>query len=427
MESYSIFAIVITLYYARLLFLRLNVTLAFREFVLFIYSVNYLFSPALVYLLQDSGYVYKMRIPESEYFILTIPSILLFHYGMFVGSSKLFNINLKSIKFGTYLNQQLLISWIILGVFLSVFAKYIPTSLAFIAYLLAMLKYIAAYSLYIFDKRKYRYYLLGLLIFEISNALFGGMFGDLFLWFGFSAIFWCFLEKPTVKLKLLISVAVLILFVVIQSSKVDYRNKIWISGEDTGLASFSESATKQVNSDKLFSTEQTLFNLNRLNQGWIFASTVSNMNRSANFQGLSLVSLYVQSAFLPRFISPDKLQSGDKDIFNKFSGHYIGKGTSMGLGVFADGYIAYKSNGVYLFAFVLGLIFYTIFKIVENWTKISPFFVMFLYPIFFYAVRPDCETQTLLGHIVKSLIVFGILVQVYKYYFLRSRLLYDQV
>lgn len=92
----------------------------------------------------------------------------------------------------------------------------------------------------------------------------------------------------------------------------------------------------------------------------------------------------------------------------------------MGLGIFADGYIAYGAWGVYIFGFALGLIFSLTFKLVERWTKISPFYVLLLLPMLNYAVRPDCELQTTINHLAKSIVVFGALV-----YFTKNRFTLD--
>jgi hypothetical protein len=420
MEPYSIFAILITIYYLRLFFLKLNSTLAFREFVLLIYSFNYLFSPAIVYFLQDSNYVYRMKISESDFFILTIPSVFLLHFGMFFKPTNLFRISLKDIGIISFLNQRLLIGWIIFGISFSFFGKYLPSSLTFLAYLLSMSRYIAGFLLFFIDKRKYRYLILLLIFFDLIIALSSAMFGDLFLWISFSYIFWCFIDKPSLKSKILHFVFFFIILIVIQTIKSDYRIKIWSESEKSNFLFINESFSEQFNSNFYLTNNQILYNLTRLNQGWIFASTVANMNLSEKFQGFALVNLYIESAFLPRFISPHKIKSGDQVIFNEFSGHRINPGTSMGLGMFADGYIAFKHLGVYFFAFALGLIFFSIFKILEHWTKISPFFVMFLFPIFFYAIRPDCDTQTLFGHIVKSLLIIGFIVRYFSKNFNRQ-------
>jgi len=134
---------------------------------------------------------------------------------------------------------------------------------------------------------------------------------------------------------------------------------------------------------------------------------------------LENVKIYLIAAILPRVIAKDKLVAGDKEIFNKYSGHVISGDTSMGLGIFADGYIAYGVWGVLIFGYAFGFLFSYTFRIILNWTKISPFFFILTFPILNYAVRPDCEIQTILGHIVKSLVVYSLIVLFYKGYFKR--------
>ena len=89
----------------------------------------------------------------------------------------------------------------------------------------------------------------------------------------------------------------------------------------------------------------------------------------------------------------------------------------MGLGVFADGYIAYGYWGVMFFTFGLGLLFNFTFRIIESWAKLSEFYTLMVLPLLNYAIRPDCELQTTINHLVKGLIVFGILVTLTKFNF----------
>jgi hypothetical protein len=93
----------------------------------------------------------------------------------------------------------------------------------------------------------------------------------------------------------------------------------------------------------------------------------------------------------------------------------------MGLGILADGYIAYGFYGALIFAFALGLIFSIVFNTVEGWSKLSPFFVLFIFPILNYAVRADCETQTIMTHLVKGTLVFGLVIAYYKRRYFKKR------
>ncbi len=412
----SAIAIAVFIYYFRMFFLQLNKTIAFREFVLLLYATNYLLAPALVYQIQDDSYYYGQKIPAEDFFILTIPALFLLQFGLFIRSSKIFEIDFLNVVLGSALNQKLLTRWLMFGIAISLMVNSLPAGIAFIGYLLAMIKYIAAYGLFIINRKKYKFLLFGLIIFEVLNALRAGMFGDLLMWVVLTFLLWCFLFKPSTILKTGIFAIGILVFFVIQISKGDYRSKTWAGSEESGFSTFTESATESLAAvDFEGGDNQTLLVvLTRLNQGWIFASTVKNMDEKQNFQQLNLLKRYLASAILPRFLAPDKINSGDKEVFNKFSGHYIKDGTSMGLGVLADGYIAYGRWGVYLFTFGLGLLFYVVFRLVETWIDISPFFVLFMYPIFFYAVRPDCETQTLLGHMVKSTLIFSVVVYYYK-------------
>jgi hypothetical protein len=223
--------------------------------------------------------------------------------------------------------------------------------------------------------------------------------------------------KPTMRVKLIGAISLVTFILFIQAIKVTYREQVWFGGKDASIETIAAVAKSKAGSDDMIGENNLLATLNRGNQAWIFASTVEHMDRYKDFQELTIVYRYFESALLPRFIAPNKIKSGDKEIFNQFSGHILDEGTSMGLGIFADGYIAYGASGVYIFGFVLGLIFSLTFKLVEGWTKISPFYVLLLLPMLSYAVRPDCELQTTINHLAKSIVVFGALVYVTKHRF----------
>jgi hypothetical protein len=236
------------------------------------------------------------------------------------------------------------------------------------------------------------------------------MYHDAIMWVIFFALFLIYSFKLSFRWKLmgLLSGIGFILF--IQAVKYTYREQTWAGDKSASFQTVTEVGLTKVNSDELLGEENLLNTLNRSNQAWIFASTVDNMDSKKNFQGLNNVNKYLESALLPRFLAPNKIKSGSQEIFNEFSGHFLKETTSMGLGIFADGYIAYGSVGVYVFGFVLGLIFALTFKIVEKWASISPFYILMLLPLLNYAVRPDCELQTTINHLAKGLMLYGLLV-----------------
>lgn len=386
-----------------------NNNFVFREWALLLYVLNYLVAPAITYQLPDEQVLYGMQIPSDEYFVLALPGFLLFALGMYILPTNIFKIDYQKVGQSTIVNKDFLIKTTIFGLLLNLSTRFFPGELGFIAYLLSMVRFVGAFALLSID-RKLWFWSAIVIVLELASGFLAGLFHDSIMWVIFFGLFYIYTEKPTFRTKLIGVVSTISLILFIQAVKFAYREQVWKGEKAATLTTVAEVGSTKASSDQLLGEENLLSTLNRGNQAWIFASTVDNMNRNKNFQGLTNVNKYMEAALLPRFLAPNKIKSGDKEIFNEFSGHAINEGTSMGLGIFADGYIAYGSWGVYIFGFVLGLIFSLTFKLVERWTTVSPFYVLLLLPLLNYAVRPDCELQTTINHLFKGILLYGFLV-----------------
>lgn len=405
---------------------RLNHTIAFREYILVMYGLNYLFSPAITYEVTQSISVYKMRLNPEMYFSVAIPAMLCLHAGLFAIKTKIFNLQFVTGYVQGLVNQELMKKWLIFGFLISFAPRFLPGDLGFVAYLLGALKYLAVYALFIIDRHKFRWFLYGLAFLEVSSSLAVGMFHDVVVWSLFFGMVWCYVDKPGAALKTILGSATIVMLFVLQTVKGAYREQLR-SGKAGGFDAFSTAVDKnsgpQSNRGGMFSMYNLAFSLTRANQGWIFSSAMQTVERKRNFQGMNLIKKYAEAAFLPRALAPNKLEAGDTKIFNEFSGIKILKGTSMGLGLFADGYISYGWWGAVLFALVFGLLCALIFRLIEKWTALSPFFAIFCFLLLNYAVRADCETQTWMGHMVKGVIVYSIVVYFARRYFEKQTIL----
>jgi hypothetical protein len=387
---------------------------AFREWALFLYSINYLLSPAITYQLDQNLLTYPMKIAASDYFEVAIPGFLCFYLGMYLLKTRIFSPNLAKIKRDALVNETTLVTFVIGGLILRIIGPFFPGELLFFFYLVSWMRFVGAFSLYTINPQKYWIWVAGILIIELYFAALEAMYHDAIMWILFFALYFVYTTKPSLSIRLIGLCACVGLILFIQGLKGTYRSKSSELGRsDLGLIL---ETSAEVSND-ISSEENILQSLNRGNQAWIFASTMDRMDRIQDYQGLNVLGIYAESAFLPRFLAPDKLMSGDKKIFNTFSGHSINQNTSMGLGVFADGYIAYGYWGVIFFTFGLGVLFNFTFRIVESWAKLSEFYVLMVLPLLNYAIRPDCELQTTINHLVKGLIVFGILVTLTKFNF----------
>jgi len=387
-----------------------NHIFVFREFSLLLYALNYLVSPSISFLLGKTLSIYNLKISPEAYFNLAIPGFILFWVGLFSIKTNLFSPNFNTVNISTIINDKFLKKITILGILSSTLTSFLPGELAFIVYLFSLTQFVASFSLFALNPQKNIVWPVVTLLFILYKSALAGMYHDAIMWILFFAIFFLYIIKPTLKVKLVGMTFALLFILFIQSIKQTYRQEVWYGEKDASLSVAAKVGYSKAQTDIILGEENLLGSLTRSNQAWIFASTVDNMDRNNNFQGLSVVYKYLEASLLPRFISPDKLKSGDKEIFNTFSGHTISEGTSMGLGIFADGYIAYGAVGVYIFGFALGLIFALTFKLVEGWTKISPFYVLMIFPLLNYAVRPDCELQTTINHLSKGILLYGIIV-----------------
>jgi hypothetical protein len=419
-EIYASLAFGLTISIALQIFLKSNDSFMFREWALLLYSLNYLLSPAITYQLNPDLVMYGMKISSDEYFSLAFPGYLLFALGMFTIPNRIFIPEFKRVSQAALINERFLVQMTLFGILLRLVSDIFPGELGFFVYLLSMIRFVGAFSLFATKTSKYTWLAVIVLLVELIYGFRAGMYHDAIMWVIFFALFYVYTMKPTMRVKLIGAISLVTLILFIQAIKVSYREQVWLGGKEASIETITAVGASKASSDEMIGENNLLATLNRGNQAWIFASTVDRMDRYKDFQELTIVSRYFESALLPRFLAPNKIQSGDKEIFNQFSGHILGEGTSMGLGIFADGYIAYGAYGVYTFGFVLGLIFSLTFKLVERWTKISPFYVLLLLPMLNYAVRPDCELQTTINHLAKSIVVFGALV-----YFTKNRFTLD--
>jgi len=416
-DIYSSLAVSLFFFYLYNLFVVSSKSIAFKEWTLVLYALNYLLAPALILHIDQDKVNYKIKLDAEQYYALILPGFLMFNLGINFFKTRLFYTDFDLVKIYAILNEKILKQLLYLGVFLKVLLFYVSGDLNFFIYALSLIRFVGAFALFAIDSKKYFHWVVFVLLLEVLQAFVVGMYHDMTMWLVFFGIYYVYLKKSSLRWKLSFALISVVSILFIQSLKQVYRAATWSGDREASLSTAFDIAESNTSVESLTGDDNLISTLTRSNQAWIFASTVDHMNRYQNFQGLNNVKLYTEAALLPRFLAPNKIKSGDREIFNKFSGHEISETTSMGLGIFADGYIAYGAWGVAIFGFALGLLFSITFIVVENWTKISPFFMLFLFPILNYAVRPDCETQTTINHLVKSMFIYWLLVLAYRRYF----------
>jgi len=196
----------------------------------------------------------------------------------------------------------------------------------------------------------------------------------------------------------------------IQQLKGDYRQATWYGDKESGIETFQAVLEKSQEKGTFFSKRHLSESNIRINQGFIVTNIMRNIPARMPFSNGDELKEILEAAFLPRFLAPNKLNAGSRDFFMKYSGIQLKKGTSMGLSSVGDGYINFGTTGGSIFMFFLGLLFSKVLSGFYKYSKYYPILLLFVPLVFYYPIRPDCELQTSLGHLVKGcFLVFSVM------------------
>lgn len=397
-------------------YLNLNYKIPLRNLAGMMFTLNYLFGPALMFhwlnpFVEEN---YSMRGQPGEYFIYAIPAMLLFLTGLYIFAKKEEEeININKIRAILERYPWMPLQFIIVGVLASFSLPYVPSQLHFVVSSIAYLKFIGMFlSLLSTQKINFIYLALsyGVLFLQSFSS---SMFNDLLNMLFFLAIYLCIKYKPSGFLKIGGIVAGLLFLSFIQSIKFLLREQ-----EGNAIENLQKipGLVQKVQSKKLSTDEKAANIIFRLSQGWVTSSTIEYKNNNGfAFQNGNHSLTILRLALMPRIIDPDRMVVGDGTFFNLYSGHTIREGTSIALGILSDGFIDYGQNGIFI-VFLFGLIINGFIKFYDYLDDKFALAKVFL-PVCFFYIRPDTDTFSSIGAAVKTTFVIAILLFVtYKFY-----------
>jgi hypothetical protein len=418
LSGYSYFAILITLHQFTLLFNAIGYVIPVRYLFGAFMCLQLLLGPMLAYNGLDKfqvGY-YKMQIPEEQYFAYLIPAVLAFITGLHIRAGKLEGemVNTAGIEKFVKQNSAVPYIFIAIGFVASIIAEFFSSDFAFLFYLLAGFKFVGAFMI-ILGNRKLKVIPLIIVYGSIILSSLGqGMFHDLLTWIIFLASVFAIKYKPRNNIKLALSFSFIFISLAIQQLKTDYRVATWERKEEAGIASINKAYEESQEKNSFFSYKSLATSNIRFNQGYIVTNIMKTVPAKVPHAYGEELAQILEAAFLPRILAPDKLKAGNQTIFKKYSGMPLSKGTSMGLSSVGDAYINFGVTGGCIFMFLFGMFFSEVLKIFYRQSKMYPVLLLFIPLVFYYPIRPDCELQTLLGHLVKSCFLIFIVFALWK-------------
>jgi hypothetical protein len=399
---WSLAALAISINQFMLLFFSIGAVIPIRYIAGTFMCLQMLIGPTFAYngLDQYQFVDYVMRIPEAEYFAYAIPAVLMFILGLHITAGKLRGEIINEVEIRKFVDNSGQLPYTFIGI--GFLAGYVSASfgseLAFVFVLLGGFKYIGLFMLLLGSKKLKLWVMILVVGSIIASSLSGAMFHDLLTWLIMLGAVLAIKFKPNVTLKAIATTGFILLAVIIQQLKGEYRQTL--RSESGNIDVFQN--VYHENSNSLFDFKSLASSNVRINQGFILTNIMRTVPEQVPFENGRELMKILEAAFLPRIIAPNKLNAGDRTIFTKYSRIPLRPGTSMALGALGDGYVNFGIIGGCIFMFFLGLVFSEVLNGFYKFSKGFPFLLLFTPLVFYYPIRADCELQTSLGHLVKS-------------------------
>lgn len=411
---WSLGALAIIIHQFLLLFFSIGAVIPIRYIAGTFMCLQMLLGPTFAYNGLDKYQFgdYVMRISEGEYFSYAIPAVLMFILGLHVTAGKLKGEIINEVEIKKFIDNSGQLPYIFIGIgFLAGFISgRFGSELAFLFVLLAGFKYIGLFMLLLGSKQLKLWVMVLVFGSIIASSLSGAMFHDLLTWLIMFGAVLAIKFKPSVTLKAIATTGFILLAVIIQQLKGEYRRTL--RSESGNFNTFEN--VYQDNSNSLFDFKSLASSNVRINQGFIVTNIMITVPYYVPFENGKELMKILEAAFLPRIIAPNKLNAGDRTIFTKYSRIPLMPGTSMALGAMGDGYINFGIMGGCIFMFFLGFLFSEVLNRFYKYSKYYPFLLLFTPLVFYYPIRADCELQTSLGHLVKSCFLIYIMLLLWK-------------
>ena len=395
-----LFGILLILIYK--MFKRSNSELPIFDLFFIQYFVNYILVPIIYYRnagFQEASYM-QMGATEEMYLSFLVPMFLFFFLGLKYTGFKFIFPSMEKLEKIKSKNYDLI--FFSVGFFFKIFPLPEIAALNFVYFLFANFINVGFVISLMLPSRRTIYIGIITLYILVQQTLQTAMFGELISWILFFILFYHLKNKPSMRLKGFQLGLLFFLVVSIQLIKGEYRKSVWIDGENSSVDLISDRIGGELNNR---SEDQASTFLLRFNQGFFFSRVIDNVPRKVEFEnGHHIVKIF-SAIILPRFISPDKLTSGNSVSTTKYTGKEIAKGTSMAIGIFGDSYIDFGFGMGLVLSFLLGLFLSLLLKSLMRISDNNVLFYAFIPLAVYYTIRPDNDTHTAIAFLLKSLLL----------------------
>jgi hypothetical protein len=404
------FGVAIALYVSLSFFDKLSYTLPVKQLLLFIAGLQWIVGPIIEYLFFNTDTRYRMYVEEAEYFSYIIPAFLAFGIGFSINGLKKIKGNLEFLEhYKTSIPRSTPYIFIFIGFISGSIGSFMPPSLRFVFFLLSGLKYIGLLYFFLWKDPKRWLILGGLLVLTAAGSLAMGMFHDLLLWGVLLFLYIAFFEKFTTFQKLAIVVVGLSTAYIIQMVKAEYRQTITTTSQASNADVFVDLASRKILSEADGDVSESQNIVTRMNQGWIISRVMYYVPEYTPYAEGETINEALKASLLPRFLDPNKKKAGGQENFERFTGLYLSKTTSMGTSIIGEAYANYGKMGGVIFMFIWGFVLSLVLVGIINLSAKYPTLILWIPLIFLQVIKAETELVVVLNHLVKALMLVSAL------------------
>jgi len=395
-----------------------------RDILALTATVQWILGPALAFNVFPEHPVFYMAVDEKTYMDFMVPACLALISGLYLPVSKSFSItqyHFDRIREFAVDKRNLAYLFIILGVLFNAGRKYVPGSLEFLFFLLGNMQFVGIFLLMMTPGARFKWLIFGSVVVAlIGNAVLQGMFHQLLLWMIFMFLMMALIFRFSFWAKSFTFIIGIIMIMLIQSSKDDYREQTWYKTEieDSRKNIFKDVIMQRIENPSLMFQEEMTNNMNaRLNQGWIIARIMNHVPESEPFAKGETVNTAVMAALVPRFLNPSKVSAGGHKNFERFTGTPLNKKTSMDLSLAGEAYANFAIGGGILFLFLIGLFYNWVLISIIKVARKHPTLILWIPLLFFQVVKAETDLATVLNHLVKSILMVAFVFILFRFVF----------
>lgn len=354
-----------------------------------------------------------MPIPPEQYFSFNIAAVIVMGWGFFLfrdhSSDDRPEIKriINHLRYDVLAIRPAVILLLTVSALVAYFiSSFLPESVKQLNTFLYYSLFACAFYIYFYKNFPWRsYFLAGLVGFILLDAFNSGMFTIIAYMSGLILILIVADKRIDLYKKLGMLVMGLFLLAFIQLFKLDLR-RAYKKGEE---ARVTELATSVVSSSQETELEALIYPIyQRMNQGYNIALVQKRIPQQVEFLGGEYLGLTFLSAFVPRFIWPDKPEAGGRENMRIYTG-YIITTWSTNVGPIGEAYGNFGHLGGWVYILVFAFFIRAAYTKFLAICRARPIFFLWLPAMFFqtfYVIETD-SLQAFNSLIKGAVFMFG--------------------